>query len=131
MHRDGKAYCDIAAALGVSQRTAYEMVNNHLKEAIRDKSEKIVAGKVELLESMIQKAYDHFVLFDDVKSGNLVVTLMDRLSKFLGLDQASKVEVSGVVEGEITPAKALELVKAKFGSAAAPKDDALDGEPKK
>lgn len=104
MRRDGKSYDDIGEALDVHKVTAYRYIKAALAEL--DGEDRETAEEVRRLEALrldqLTEKYLALALEGDEGAGAMVLKVMDRRAKMLGIDLAGKdaptttVEIEGV-----------------------------------
>lgn len=104
MRKAGMSYATISSALGIDEVAAQSMIEGSIRKLARDSVETFVDIELARLDDLFEKPYEN-ALKGDLDSVKVCLSLMERRSKFLGLDaptkrdvkiQISKMEVSEV-----------------------------------
>lgn len=95
--RLGLSYADIGKQLGISNSTAYEYVSKALEETRKlasDTAEEVKQLELERLDKMLLGCIDG-AYKGNLKNIETVLRIQERRAKYLGLDAAGKVDLSG------------------------------------
>jgi hypothetical protein len=101
LRKAGATYDQIADRLGYANKSgAQKAVMAELRALPRDDARDVLALEIERLDSMLL-AYWPSVLKGHVRSGEIVIRLMERRSKLLGLDATESIQRDqGVAEAK-------------------------------
>ena len=94
LRKSGLSYRDIAKAIGVSVKTAYVDVQTvlcELRETTRGHAEEVMAVELERCDRLLESFWPEAMKGDPV-AGAMVLKVLDRRAKYLGLDSAVRVE---------------------------------------
>jgi len=92
----GASYRQIAFALGVGVKTAWQDVNRALQEYLTEPVEQIRAAEIARLDRLLM-AYWQKALGGDESAAYLFLAIMDRRARLLGLDAPKRIDVTGWV----------------------------------
>lgn len=81
----GASYREIGVALGVSGATAFKDVDAIMREVLTEPAERVRAMELARLDALL-KAHWSRALAGNGKAGSMVLSIMDRRMKLLGLD---------------------------------------------
>ena len=114
LRKAGYSYDHIASAVGYSSRgSAREAVMRGIKEIVREPAEEVLALELARLDEMLIKALES-ARNGDPQAIDAVLKIMNRRSKYLGMDSPEKIiQVEGATS---SPAQARQIMKELFGS---------------
>jgi hypothetical protein len=96
----GATYEQIARQLGYSNRGgAYNLVHQALKAMLREPAEQVRELEVARLDTMVL-AYTPAMLRGDVKAGGMLLHVMERRARLLGLDAPVRVDLMQIAREE-------------------------------
>lgn len=96
----GLGYREIAHRLGYSVGAAHNDVENALKEITREPAESLLAIELARTEELYALAI-RYARAGEVKGISAAVSILDRRAKYLALDGAAKVDVTGEVRSKL------------------------------
>lgn len=99
LRKEGLTFEEIGRQLGVNKSTAYNHVTEALKELRQDateNAEQVKAIELERLDTIYRNGFSALIN-GDLKGGDLCLRAMDRRARLLGLDAATKTEISGML----------------------------------
>ena len=94
MRLAGAPYRQIGKALGVSHVQAQQDVKRMLREYATEPVAKVRDAEVARLDKLVMAHWDKAVE-GNVESTRMVLTIMDRRAKLLGLDAPQKLDITG------------------------------------
>lgn len=114
LRKSGHTYEHIAAAVGyASKGAARDAVMRGIKEIVREPAEEVLALELARLDDMLIRALE-LARAGDPQAIDAVLKIMNRRSKYLGMDSPEKIiQVDGAAS---TPAQARQIMKELFGS---------------
>ena len=110
----GATYAEIGDALGVSNWTAWQDIHKSLADIPKAEADQLREEEVARLDRM-QRAVWGDALKGDLKAMQMVVKIIDRRAKLLGLDAPQQVELSGEVDLDATVRKILAATEEDAG----------------
>lgn len=101
MRMAGSDLADIADALGYSDASgAYRAISRAIDKAIKEPAEGLLAMELRRLDKL-QEAHWPLALNGDPKSSDLILRMMERRSRYLGLDAPDKLDLSGTLTAQV------------------------------
>lgn len=91
MRKLGYGYQRIADELGIGIKEAWEAVQHALHAIIEEPAKDVLKLELERLDLMLEKALEKATTLGDEKGANVVLSIMARRARYLGLDAPEKV----------------------------------------
>ncbi len=92
LRRGGATYAEIALTLQISENYAHKIVKKALAAITQDIAQEVVKLELDRLDHMFEKPYKSAIAFGDKDDINSCLKIMERRAKYLGLDEAIKIE---------------------------------------
>lgn len=89
LRQRGLSYHEIGKALRVSHSTAYDDVQDALREITREPAEAVLSIELSRLDAILTPMVDA-AISGDQGAADRVLRIMDRRAKYLGLDMAAR-----------------------------------------
>lgn len=91
LRKAGATYDQIAASLGLADRSgAYRMVQGAIKEITREPAEDVLTLELERLDALMVAHWAKAKT--DIKSAHVVLQILDRRARYMGLDAPKKMD---------------------------------------
>jgi hypothetical protein len=90
----GYGYQRIGIEMNVDVRTAWELVQNALRDLIEEPAREVLKLELERLDMMLEKALDKACTLGHEQAIAAVLQIMARRAKYLGLDAPEKVSAT-------------------------------------
>jgi len=92
----GASYRDIAAAMGCSVAVAHKLTTQALETWAREPLDAVLAMENERLDQLL-RAFWPAATAGDVEAAALVLRILERRARMLGLDAPKRIDVSAIV----------------------------------
>lgn len=93
MRLAGASYRAIGTALGVNVATAYDDVQRMLREYMAETGEEVRKQEIQRLDRLMM-AHWNAAIQGDAKATQMVLSIMDRRARLLGIDAPLKVDIT-------------------------------------
>lgn len=93
MRLAGASYRQIGAALGINHTTAMQDVSHMLREYMTEPTEEVRKAEMQRLDRLMM-AHWNAAIAGDTKATQMVLNIMDRRARLLGIDAPVKVDIT-------------------------------------